>query len=296
MSKTLRIIGIPMDLGQTQRGVDMGPSALRYAGLTSRLEKLGYSIKDMGNINVPLRYTLPSHSQTVLLGAIEQACMDSYQQASDAVKAGDIPIFLGGDHSIAIGTIGGITHYERCGIIWIDAHGDFNTPQTSHSGNFHGMALAALMGKGAGNLIDLGRKGPKLIAEDVIVIGLRDLDSLEKSALKKSGITIYTMRDVDERGISSIMHEALAKLAHLSRLHVSLDMDCVDPSSAPGVGTPSHGGLTYREAQLLMEIIADSKRLSSLDIVEVNPILDQRNKTAEVAVQLTASLFGKSII
>ncbi len=290
------LIGIPMDLGQDHRGVDMGPSAIRYAGLASKLQALGYIIKDRGNLEVPLRYTLPNNSKEELLSAINQACEMAYLAGKDAVANGEIPIFLGGDHSLAIGTIGGITAQQQAGVIWIDAHGDFNTLETTQSGNIHGMALAALSGQGSSDLINVGRKKTKLPSKNVVVIGLRDLDSKEKNALKKSAITTYTMRDIDEQGMGTIMHKALAKLNHLPRLHVSLDMDALDPMTAPGVGTPSTGGLTYREAQLAMEIIADSKRLSSLDVVEINPVLDKYNQTAKVAVELTASLFGKSII
>lgn len=296
MNTNIRIIGIPMDLGQAHRGVDMGPSAIRYAGLTGRLQGLGYTIKDSGDLAVPLRYTLPGTSRRELLIAIRQVCEMTYQSGCEAINCGEIPIFLGGDHSLAIGTVGGVTEKERVGVLWIDAHGDYNTPNTSDSGNIHGMALAILLGNGCVELIDVGRRGAKVRPEDVVMVGVRELDAHERKALQHSGIRVYTMRDIDEKGVSAVMAEALDHLAHLSRLHVSLDMDSLDPMAAPGVGTPSHGGLTYREAQLLMEIVADTKRLSSLDIVEINPVLDQRNKTAKVAVELVASLFGKSIL
>ena len=278
------------------RGVDMGPSAIRYAGLANKLNALGYTIKDHGNIEVPLRYTLPATSLKERISAISQACEKAYIAGKQAIDNGEIPIFLGGDHSLAIGTIGGLTDKEKVGVIWFDAHGDFNTPQTSSTGNIHGMSLAVLLGFGDQTLVDVGRKGPKLQPEDVIIIGTRELDSQEKKMLRKSGITIYTMRDIDENGMGPIMHDALSKLAHLPRLHISLDLDCLDPHTAPGVGTVAPGGLTYREAQLAMEIVHDSKRLSSLDLVEINPILDHRNQTAEIAVELVSSLFGKSII
>lgn len=294
--KTISLIGIPMDLGQKHRGVDMGPSAIRYAGLSPRLTQLGYPLKDYGNLDVPLRFTLPGTAKPELLAAITQACTLAYQAAQNAVGRNEIPIFLGGDHSLSFGTIGGVTHAHRRGVIWFDAHGDFNTPQTTQSGNVHGMPLAMLLGKGDATLLNVGRQGPKLLPEDVVLIGVRSLESQEKNALKKSGITIYTMRDIDERGMGAVMHDTLARLSHLPDLHVSLDLDIIDPMTAPGVGTRCPGGINYREAQLAMEIIADSKRLASLDLVEINPILDQYNQTAEVAVELTASLFGKSIL
>lgn len=296
MKKTIQIIGVPMDLGQSHRGVDMGPGATRYAGLSERLKKLGHVIQDRGNIQVPVRDTLTEEAGNDLHSAILTVCENVYQAGKQAVEQGCLPLFLGGDHSIAIGTIGGISHQQPVGVIWVDAHGDFNTPETSHSGNVHGMPLATLMGKGPDGLVNVGRPGSKLAAEDVVLIGIRALDKEEKARLKESGISVYTMRDIDERGMSAITAEALEKLGHRQRIHVSLDVDGLDPMEAPGVGTPVPGGLTYREAQLLMEILADSQRVASMDIVEINPILDHQNKTAKTAVELAASLFGKSII
>lgn len=296
MSKTIRIIGVPIDLGQSQRGVDMGPGAIRYSGLSARLARLGYEINDTGNISVPVRDTLISERALNYLPSIRKVCDAAYHAARVAVEEGDLPVFIGGDHSMSIGTIGGVTHHEPVGLIWIDAHGDFNTPETTISGNIHGMSLAVLLGKGYPELINVGRMGAKLQAKDVVMIGIRDLDPKERDRLRESEITVYTMRDVDERGIGVVIREALDKLAHRQRLHVSLDMDGLDPMVVPGVGTTAPGGLTYREAQLLMEIIADTERLASLDIVEINPILDQRNQTAQIAVELAASLFGKSIL
>ena len=296
MTKTIRIIGVPIDLGQSQRGVDMGPGAIRYAGLSARLARLGYEINDTGNVSVPVRDTLISERALNYLPSIRKVCDAAYHAAREAVEEGDIPVFIGGDHSMSIGTIGGVTHHEPVGLIWIDAHGDFNTPETTISGNVHGMSLAVLLGKGYPELINVGRMGAKLQEKDVVMIGIRDLDPKERDRLRESDITVYTMRDVDERGIGVVIREALDKLAHRQRLHVSLDMDGLDPMVVPGVGTTAPGGLTYREAQLLMEIIADTGRLASLDIVEINPILDQRNQTAQIAVELAASLFGKSIL
>jgi arginase len=293
---TVRIIGVPMDLGQSRRGVDMGPSALRYAGLDDRLRRLGCEVEDYGNIIIPVRDTLPPEGGLKFLPAVVQAGEIMYQAGQEAITAGRLPLFVGGDHSIAAGTLGGATHAGPAGLIWIDAHGDFNTPESSPSGNLHGMPLAALLGRGAPELVNLGRPGPKLSPKDVILIGVRDLDAQEKVLLRESGVKIYTMREIDTRGMAAVATEALERLGHLPRLHVSLDMDSLDPNEAPGVGTPVPGGLTYREAHLLMEIIADCACVGSLDVVEINPILDERNHTAKIAVELIASLLGQSIL
>ena len=294
--QTVRIIGIPIDLGQQHRGVDMGPVAIRYAGLSGALTKLGYHTQDVGNIDVPGHYTLTHRGFSDRLPPIRTACEETYELARRAIRDGTIPIFLGGDHSASIGSIGGVTHDSDCGLIWIDAHGDFNTPETSETGNIHGMALAILYGKGPQELVDVGRPGAKLKPKQVVLIGPRQLDQSEKENLRASGCTIFTMRDIDERGMSSVIAQALEKLSDCQHIHVSLDMDSIDPNEAPGVGTPVAGGLSYREAQLLMETISDTRRLLSLDIMETNPILDVSNRTAQVAVSLAASLFGKSIL
>jgi len=296
MASSIRLIGVPMDLGQSRRGVDMGPSALRYAGLSQRLRKLGHMVEDAGNISVPVRDTLPESGGMAFLPAVVQACELMYEQGKKAVAEGTIPLFIGGDHSIAVGTVGGITHNAPSGLLWIDAHSDFNTPESSPSGNIHGMPLAALMGLGHPELVNLGRPGPKLKAADVILIGARDLDLEERRSLKENRIGVYTMREIDERGIAEVVREGLARLKHLHRLHVSLDMDSLDPTDAPGVGTPVPGGISYREAHLVMEILADTGCVSSIDVVEINPILDERNQTAEVAAELMASLLGKAIL
>ena len=297
-NRTVTVVGIPMDLGQARRGVDMGPSALRYAGLAERLRRLGYAVDDRGNIEIPERETLPPEGGFSFLPAVVQAAEAMYAAARDAVAAGHLPLFMGGDHSISVGTIGGATAPAdgRVGVLWIDAHGDFNTPETTPSGNIHGMPLAALCGRGADALVDLGRPGAKLRFNDVAMIGLRDLDAQEKVALRESGIAIYTMRDIDDRGIADVAREALRDLAHLDRIHVSLDMDSLDPDVAPGVGTPVAGGLSYREAHLLMELVSEDGRVGSIDVVEINPILDVRNRTAEIAVELLSSLLGKTIL
>jgi len=296
MAKKIRIIGVPVDLGQKQRGVDLGPGALRYADISARLAGLGYEVEDVGNIQVPVRDVLTGERDQNYLPSILKVCELLYQAGRKAIEEDCIPIFMGGDHSLAIGSIGGVTHHQAAGVIWIDAHGDFNTHETTLTGNIHGMCLASLLGLGANGLVDVGRRGAKLQPADVVMIGIRELDPQEKLRLRSSGIAVYTMRDIDERGIGQVAREALAKLSRLSRLHVSLDLDGLDPIEVPGVGTTSPGGLTYREAQLLMEIIADTGQVTSLDIVEINPILDYRNKTAQVAVELAASLFGKSIM
>lgn len=296
MTRTVKVIGAPMDLGQSRRGVDMGPSALRYAGLNQRLRRLGWTIEDGGNIETPVRDTLPPEGGITYLPSVASVCRLIYDIGRQAVTAGSLPIFIGGDHSIAVGTIGGVTHSEPCGVLWIDAHGDFNTPETSPSGNLHGMPLAALMGLGAPELVNLGRPGPKLNASQVILIGIRDLDPQERDLIKQSGVVVYTMREIDERGIATVAREALERLEQFSQIHVSLDMDSLDPAAAPGVGTPVPGGLTYREAHLLMEIIADCACVGSVDVVEINPILDNRNQTAKIAMELLASLLGQSIL
>jgi len=294
---TVSIVGIPMDLGQSRRGVDMGPSAIRYAGIHDRLRGLGYPTEDLGNLEIRERATLPPEGGGLgFLPAVVPAALRMYKVGKEAIAQGRIPLFLGGDHSISAGTIGGITHQEPAGVLWVDAHGDFNTPETSPSGNIHGMPLAALLGFGASELVNVGRKGAKLEARDVVLLGVRDLDDKEKAALRDSGINIFTMSDIDDRGIADVAREALDRLRHRNRLHVSLDLDVMDPREAPGVGTPVTGGITYREAHLLMEILAKDDRVGSADVVEVNPILDTKNQTAEMAVELIASLLGKSIL
>nr|VFK59993.1 MAG: arginase [Candidatus Kentron sp. UNK]VFK72329.1 MAG: arginase [Candidatus Kentron sp. UNK] len=291
--KEIAIIGVEMDLGQSRRGVDMGPNALRYAGLDDRLRQLGYTVKDYGNITTPLRDTLQTERKLAFLPSVTSVCEEIYQLGCKVIATGQLPVFLGGDHSIAIGSIGGVTPTEPSGVLWIDAHGDFNTPATSPSGNLHGMSLAALLGHGASELVNLGRPGPKLTADQVVLIGARDLNEQERQLLIENKITIYTMREIDARGIATVTSEALDRLNHLPRLHISLDMDALDPMEASGVGIPVPGGLTYREAHLLMEIIADCAYVGSVDIVEINPILDQRNHTSELAVELITSLLRK---
>ncbi len=296
MSQVIEIIGIPIDLGQSQRGVDLGPGALRYAGLVVRLERLGFEVRDMGNLVVPVRDAVRNERDTHYRETIRAVCEAAYEAGRRAVEHGHFPLFLGGDHSLSLGTIGGVTHQTAAGVLWIDAHGDFNTEQTSLTGNIHGMTLALLLGEGAQMLVDVGRPGAKLKPADVVIIGVRELDPSERLHLSESGVTVYTMRDIDERGMGCVAGEALQALSHHKRLHVSLDIDALDPQLSPGAGTLVPGGLTYREAQLLMEIVADDQRLASLDLVEINPILDERNRTAQIAVDLAASLLGQRIL
>ncbi len=296
MKKTVRIIGVPMDLGQNHRGVDMGPSAVRYANLAGSLRDLGYTTIDSGDITIPGHYVLANTSLQERLPHICKACASAYELGRQAIAAGEIPIFLGGDHSASIGTVGGVTHGTEVGLIWIDAHGDFNTHETSSTQNVHGMALAVLQGLGAKELVDVGRPGPKVKSENVVLLGVRDLDPKEKELIRASGCTAFTMRDVDEVGIRALLTHILKGFKHLNKIHVSLDLDVMDPLDAPGVGTPSQGGLTYREGQLIMEILAETDKIHSVDIMEINPILDIQNRTAQMAVNLVASLFGKKIL
>jgi arginase len=294
--RNIRIIGVPMDLGQSRRGVDMGPSAARYAGLQARLERLGHRVHDEGNVIVPNPEESVAKTGKNRLHAVTQVCENIYAIARECVTAEEFAIFIGGDHSISMGTIAAAAADGPVGVIWIDAHGDFNTPDTSPSGNIHGMPVAALIGDGPHALVNIGTEGAKLHPTQIVQIGIRDLDERERDRLAQSGIHVFTMRHVDELGMASVARQALDRLRQLPRLHVSLDMDSLEPEEAPGVGTPVPGGLSYREAHLLMEILGDSRRVQSLDIVEINPILDERNKTAELAVELAASLLGQRIL
>jgi arginase len=298
MTKTIRIFGVPMDLGQRRRGVDMGPSALRYAGLDGRLRALSYTVIDSGNLNVPLpENEPPDNSKARHLQSIASVCQDVYTKTLSTLERDEVSVFLGGDHSISIGTVSAMdAHGGNVGVIWVDAHGDFNTPEITPSGNVHGMALASLLGHGPRELTDIGRAGAKLKASEVVIIGARDLDPAEKVALREAGVLVITMREIDEMGMAAAARQTLDRLSGHSKIHISLDMDSLDPNEAPGVGTPVPGGLSYREAHLLMETLSDSGKVGSLDIVEVNPILDDRNRTARLGVELAASLFGQRIL
>jgi arginase len=289
----IRIHGIPMDIGQSRRGVDMGPSAIRYAGLQGRLEALGWQVTDAGNIAVPEVASDPIGNAHHSAG-VATVAHHTFAAMQRCIAAEEIAVFLGGDHSCAIGTIAGsLTRPGRTGVIWVDAHADFNTPTTSPSGNVHGMVVSCVMG----NCPEPLRIGPqRLHAPDIVMIAIRDLDPRERIALRDSGIKVFTMRDIDELGMAGVMRTTQQLLGDCQSLHVSFDMDSLDPSIAPGVGTPVSGGLSIREAHLIMELLADDGRVRALDIVEVNPILDQYNRTAELAVALTGSLFGQRIL
>ena len=297
--RKVAILGIPMDLGQGRRGVDMGPSAIRYGRLEEHLESLGHEVHDLGDIVVPTAEELEIESSHPgggmgYLEAIRAACEATVDRLS-ALDDQVFPIVLGGDHSIAMGSVTGCARRQRCGLVWVDAHGDFNTPDTSPSGNIHGMPLAALCGFGDERLVDLAWPGAKLRPEDVVLIGVRDLDGEERRLMREAGVTVYTMTEIDHLGLARIAAETMDRLSGLPRLHVSFDADVLDPEIAPAVGTPVPGGLTYREAHLLMELFADAGQATSLDIVEVNPILDRENRTANLMVGLAVSLLGKKI-
>ncbi len=291
------ILGVPMDLGQDRRGVDMGPSAIRYARLQGSLEELGLPVTDLGNVETPIPETVRQNEEARHLDAIRDVCTRVAGRAGEMVSEGAFPIFLGGDHSVSIGTVAGVAASAgRTGLVWLDAHADFNTPETSPSGNIHGMPLAALTGNGHPDLVDIGREGASVRTEDVVMIGLRSVDQEERRLLGEAGVRVYTMKEIDAYGAASVVRRALKDLAHLERVHLSFDLDVLDPGIAPGVGTPVRGGLTYREAHLVMELVNEAGIITSLDVVEVNPILDQRNGTAELAVELVASLMGRQII
>lgn len=304
-SNIMRIYGVPMDLGQMRRGVDMGPSAVRYAGLQERLARLGYDVHDGGNVAViqPEEIEdkepsgeLPGGGRAYNLHQIAAVCQTMYELGECCIGADEHVIFLGGDHSMSIGTVGALAQHGPVGVLWVDAHGDINTPHTTPSGNVHGMVVAALLGDGPSALTGIGYQGAKITPAQVAYIGLRDLDPPERERLNRGDICAFTMRDLDEYGMAEMARRILARFADLPRIHVSLDLDGLDPAVAPGVGTPVPGGLSYREAHLLMEMLADSGKVQSLDIVEVNPILDSGNATAKIAVDLAAGLFGQRIL
>src|SRR3954466_14701188 len=305
--KKIRILGVPLDLGASRRGVDMGPSAVRVAGLEARLEQLGHVVEDGGNIAVAIAEQKSSgNPHAKYLKEITATCTKHAEQVFKTLEAGKFPLVLGGDHSVAAGTVAGVDEFfrqqrraqeQRVGLIWIDAHADINTPDTSPSGNVHGMPLAAIMGLGPSELSNIFNFSPKVAPENCVLVGIRDVDSHEKENIKRAGVEVYTMRDIDERGMRTVIEEALRAAGRgTAGYHVSLDMDWIDPEDAPGVGTPVQGGATYREAHLAMEIIADHGRMTSFEIVEVNPVIDEHNATAMLAVELAVSVFGKKII
>jgi arginase len=301
--RKVTIIGVLMDLGADRRGVDMGPSAIRVAGLNERLAGLGYEVTDAGNIGVRNPEMMQITDRKLkYLPEIAGACQTLARQVETALDDDSIPIILGGDHSIAIGSVSGLAAYyhkreQRVGVIWFDAHGDMNTPETSPSGNIHGMPFAAILGHGAPELTHIAGFAPKVHPEDCVLIGARSVDPDEAVALKNSGVRVITMRELDERGMSAVMDEAMWLASRRAAgFHVTMDMDFVDPDFAPGVGTPVPGGPTYRESHLAMEKIADSGKMLSFELTEVNPVLDVSNKTAELGVQLIMSAFGKKIM
>ena len=288
-----------MDLGQDRRGVDMGPSAIRYARIEGALEDLDYRVTDLGNAGVPIPEVVASRQEARHLEAVRSVCEEVAGRAEAIVSDGLFPIFLGGDHSISIGTVSGVAKGSAdagTGVIWLDAHADFNTPETSPSGNVHGMPLATLTGRGHPSLVEIGGPGPSVRAEDVVLIGLRSVDLEERNLLRGAGAKVYTMKEIDAHGVARIVRQALKDLSHVNRVHLSFDLDALDPEVAPGVGTPVRGGLTYREAHLVMELINEAGIVTSLDVVEVNPILDVKNGTAALAVELMESLMGRRII
>src|SRR5262245_1807554 len=300
---TVSIIGVPLDLGAGRRGVDMGPSAIRVADLEERIEALGYDVRDRGDLPVKIQETQgPGDPRMKYLKEIKEVCEHLRDSVRDALGKGSVPVVLGGDHSIAMGTIAGVTSHfharkEKVGLIWIDAHADCNTPETSPSGNIHGMPLAVALGLGPPSLVNLAGFSPMVDGSKAALVAIRDVDQAERTNVKASGVGTFTMRDIDERGMRAVMEEAIKRASTgTAGIHVSFDLDGIDPDFAPGVGTPSPGGLSYREAHLAMEMLADTGKVLSAELVEVNPILDDQNGTARLGVGLLASLLGKKIL
>ena len=287
-----------MDLGAGRRGVDMGPSALRLAKLAATLEAIGHDVDDLGNISSPVQESQAKQTPSEKLHFVHEiarTCQLTCEKL-EAIPEDVRPIILGGDHSMSMGSVAGVAAKGRTGVLWIDAHADVNTPDSSPSGNIHGMPLAHLLGEGDERLLNIWGGKPVIAAEDLVFIGLRSVDKGEKAFLKRHGIRTFTMTDIDKQGMAKVVEQAITQLSKHSRVHVSFDADALDPSVAPGVGTPVPGGLSYREAHLLMEMLAEAKIVTSLDLVEVNPILDTQNKTAQIMVEMTASLMGKAIL
>lgn len=299
----ISILGAPLDLGAGRRGVDMGPSALRVANLNARLQSLGRHVDDLGNVTVGQQESSKvGPADARYLKPIADTCRELALRVEKVAARGRLPLVLGGDHSVAVGTISGMARHfqkkkQKLGVIWMDAHTDMNTPATSPSGNVHGMPLACLVGFGPKELTHLYGYSPKVDAKNVVLVGIRDVDMTEREIVKQAGVRVFTMRDIDERGMRSVMEEAVLIAGDgTAGIHLSLDMDGVDPGEAPGVGTPVRGGFSYREAHLAMEILSDSKRLCSMEVVEVNPVLDTANRTALLGVELVLSAMGKRIL
>lgn len=302
-NRTIRLLGVPMDLGAGRRGVDMGPSAIRIAGVTTALQGLGYTVADDGDVGVPAPESrAPGPQNAKYLDTIWHVCNRLRLRVRRTLDQGEVPLVMGGDHSIAIGTVSGVAEHfrsrdQKLGLIWVDAHADMNTPETSLSGNVHGMPLAALLGMGHPRLVELGGFSPKVDRRNVCLIGIRNLDESEKQIVVRSGINAYTMRDLDERGMRAVAAEAIARACEgTAGFHVSFDLDGMDPRDVPGTGTPVKGGISWREANLLLEMVADSGLMTSLEVTELNPILDVRNQSGEVAVDVISSAFGKRIL
>lgn len=298
----IHLLGVPMDLGAGRRGVDMGPSAIRIAGVTEKLQSLGHTVIEEGDITTKIpEQQKVKNPKLKYLPEIVRACSQLASKTEKILDMGGFPLILGGDHSIALGTIAGIANFcnkknKKFGVIWVDAHGDMNTDVTSPSGNIHGMPLAASLGLGALELTSIGGDYQKIEPKNLVMIAIRDLDNGEKAAIRKHNLAIYTMEDIDKHGMAVVITKALRKLKDVDFIHVSFDLDAMDPKECPGVGTPVKGGLDYREAHLIMETLSENKRMHSLEIVEANPILDDRNRSAEFAVDLMQSGFGKTII
>ena len=300
--RNIELIGVPIDLGAGRRGVDMGPSAIRIADLEARLEQLGYKVEDYGDLDVMIPETQQVGKGSLRYKeAILKTCAELCREVERSLVDGRMPLVLGGDHSLAIGSIAGSTNHfarrgEALGLIWFDAHGDANTPETTPSGNIHGMSLAVSLGLGDPELVNLGERAPKVQARNTVLIGIRDLDQGERETLKRTGCTVYTMRDLDERGMRDVVDEAIRIASDgTSAIHLSFDMDVIDPEDAPGTGTPVWGGITYREAHLAMEMINDRAEIAAIDVVEVNPVLDSQNMTGILAAELLQSVLGKRI-
>ncbi len=300
---SVHLIGVPLDLGGGRRGVDMGPSALRIAGIGDQIAALGYTVIDKGDLPAAIAETQhKADERKKYVHEIARVCQNLYATAAASLESGALPLVMGGDHSLAAGSVAASADHVRrtsgkpLGLIWVDAHGDMNTPQTSSSGNVHGMPLAALLGQEPAELAAIGHS-PSVDAAHTVLVGIRNLDQEEKAQIRASGVHVFTMKDIDREGIATIAERAIALAATgTGGVHVSFDLDVCDPTVAPGVGTPVKGGFDYREAHMIMELVADSQRLVALDLVEVNPTLDIRNATAEFAAELALSALGKRIL